>query len=418
MRERTLTVSQLNEYVKGVFEDELVLHNLNVEGEVYEFKATPTATFVTLREGDGILNCVCFEAIEKLELGEKVSLFGNVTFHGRTGRISFAFKTVKKIGVGNILAEFNALKEKLAAEGLFENKLPITAPVTNVAIVTSETGAVIHDFVKTLYRKNKFTALTVFSSLVQGKLAAADIVRKLQEADTKKFDTIVIARGGGSGDDLSVFNDESVVRAVSACRTPVISAVGHETDFTLCDFAASLRAGTPSMAGEYISRKNEEFLERFGAAVMRLKHGIEKAVSRKTNGVYRASAELSYKSKVRLEQMRTAVFGLGAKMKDSVTTRFENAGDFVRSRSETLSETALQNYNEASERMRLLSAKLDTNNPLRILSMGYAKLYRTDGKNATLDNIKVGDEFKAVLANGKLTARVTKIQTGEGNNEA
>ena len=145
---------------------------------------------------------------------------------------------------------------------------------------------------------------------------------------------------------------------------------------------------------------------------------LEKAVSRKTNGVYRASAELSYKSKVRLEQMRTAVFGLGAKMKDSVTTRFKNAGDFVRSRSETLSETALQNYNEASERMRLLSAKLDTNNPLRILSMGYAKLYRTDGKNATLDNIKVGDEFKAVLANGKLTARVTKIQKGEGNNEA
>ncbi len=418
MREHTLTVSQLNEYVKGVFEDELVLHNLNVEGEVYEFKTTATATFVTLREGNEILNCVCFESIQKLELGEKVSLFGSVTFHGRTGRVSFTFKSAKRIGDGNILAEFNALKEKLAAEGLFENKQPIKSPVRRAALVTSETGAVIHDFIKTLYRKKKFTALTVFSTIVQGKLAADDIITKLHEADSEKFDVIVIARGGGSGDDLSVFNDESVVRAVAACRTPVISAVGHETDFTLCDFAASVRAGTPSMAGEYISRKNEEFFERFDCAVMRLKQGIEKAFLRKTNGVYRISAALSYKSQIRLERLRNVVLCYGNKMKELVSLRYEKNDALMRNLADELSEKTLQVYDGIGEHMRLLSLKLDTNNPLRILSMGYAKLYSKDGKSVAINNMNVGDEFNAVLAEGKLTARVTKIQRSEEKNEA
>ncbi len=414
MRVRTLTVSQLNEYVKGVFEDELVLHDLNVEGEVYEYRQTPSATFITLKDGDCLLHCVSFESTEKAETGDKVSLHGNVSFYERSGKVSFVFGSLHKIGAGNLLKEFNELKNKLLCEGLFDRKKSVPVPIKSVAIITAETGAVIHDFVKTVTRTRNFTDIHIYSSAVQGKCAPAEIISNIAAADKSKCDVIVLARGGGSSDDLSVFNDESVVRAVANSVKPIISAIGHETDFTLCDFAASVRAGTPSMAGEYISRLNDGFFERFYNAVNLLSYNADKLMLRKTNTMYSAASALSYKCELRLQQIESRIIG----MSDKISYGAESVCAYTQKRVIDSAKALYDNFEYLSagktERLERAVANLDTNNPLRILSMGYSKLYTEDGSSVTIDNVKTGDTVSAVISGGKLTAKViSKSERGK-----
>lgn len=420
MRERTLTVSQINEYVKGVFEDELILHDLGVEGEIFEYKKTASATFVTLKEKDCLLGCVSFDSVCDFSVGDKVILFGSVSFYERTGKVSFVFRSAKKTGAGDILAEFNALKEKLRGEGLFENKKPLPPYVRKIAIVTAITGAVIHDFIKTVHRKHKFCSVEIYPSAVQGKTAVTELTENLRLADKSKSDVVIVARGGGSGDDLSAFNNETLVRAVAACSTPVISAVGHETDFTLCDFAASVRAGTPSMAGELISRINEDFYERILNAAMRIERGALEIFSRKTAVLKRASETVARKSELKFERVRTKVLSSAEHMERRVNEVVSNREIAVKRSALAIAEKTRNAANKQNERLQKAAAKLDGNNPLRILSMGYAKLTDKRGQPVRYDSVAVGDDFAAVVDGGKLTAKVTekkeKISVFGGNN--
>lgn len=408
MRERSVTVAQLNEYVKGVFEDELVLHDLHVVGEVFECKQNNAATFVTLCEGDDLLHCVCFERIVPPEIGDKMSLFGSVRFYERTGRVSFVFRSAEKLGVGNLLAAFNARKDKLEREGLFAHKKPLPDVIRRVAVITSETGAVIHDFIRTVQRKYKNTDVYLYASSVQGKFAANDIVSRLQAADKMGYDVLVIARGGGSGDDLSVFNEESVVRAVAAAQTPTVSAVGHETDFTLCDFAASVRAGTPSMAGELISRRNEAFLQRLEDAAALLVRNIDRAANAKTNALYRCAAKISYGSEAKTERVRARIERLALAVARAATQRLADKEGVLSARAAKLQNGVQNALTNKAAILQTLSAKLDGNNPLRILSLGYAKLYDADGRTVCFDDVQSGDDVRAVLAEGTLFATVTE----------
>lgn len=406
MRERTITVGRLNEYIKGVFEDELVLHNLTVEGEVYEYKQSATATFAVLKEGDSILHCTSFSTVEPFAVGDKVALFGYVTFYDRSGKVSFIFKTGRKIGAGDLLAAFNARKEKLQREGWFDRKKSIVSPVRRIAVVTGEAGIVIHDILNTLQRKRRFTDVDVYTAVVQGKSAVPEMIRRLQEADATGYDAVVLARGGGSSDDLSVFNDEDLVRCIAQCATPVISAVGHETDFTLCDFAASVRVGTPSMAGEWISRKNEQFFTRWEAAVYALRSNMQAAVERKTERLYRAATELSYKSEVKRLQAVGKVSHCAARITQGVRAQTQMLCGRILRAGHRLQNEMDNRAVEAENRIRADVAKLEQNSPLRILSLGYAKLYDRNGQTVAYDTVCVGDTVRAVLAEGNLKATV------------
>lgn len=407
MRERTLTVSQLNEYVKGVFEDELVLHDINVEGEVYEFKKTASACFLTLKDGDSMLNCVTFESVPKLAVGDKASLFGSITFYAKSGKISFVFKSAKKLGQGNINADLIALKERLNAEGIFSVNKPIPFPVLNAAIVTAETGAVIHDFVKTTFAYRKLTNIYVFSSLVQGKFAADDLVRNLRAADEKRYDVIVIARGGGSADDLSVFNDENVVRTVASLYTPVISAVGHETDYTLCDFAASVRAGTPSIAGELIANKNEEFFQRFYNAVAMLETNIKRAQSRAYGKLIRSATSIAYLGKLKLQTADGKIAALANSLYDKVCDIYNSRKSAVLNCYDRIEKNTVDAYENRNTALKENAAKLENNNPLRILSAGYGKIYNKYGAVSSVDDTDVGENIDIALNDGRLTATVS-----------
>ena len=406
MRERTLSVQQLNAYIKGVFEDELVLHDLNVEGEVYEFKQTAGNTFLVLRENDGLLQCVCFGITEILQAGDTVRLFGSVRFYERSGKISFVFKSVRKTGKGNLLAEFNALRDRLRLEGLFDRKREIASPIRRIAVITAETGAVIHDFIRTVHRKREFTDIMLYPSAVQGRFAVSDIVSGLRQAEKLSYDAIVIARGGGSNDDLSVFNDETLVRAVAACSVPVISAVGHETDFTLCDFAAAVRAGTPSMAGEYISRRNEEFFARFSDCVARIERNTQSLLTRKINRLYRSAANLTYKSELESERVRMRVRDTALRIDGGVREKYGALRLAAVVAGERITASTEEKQSGLRERTAAAIARLDAGNPLRILSMGYARLRGKSG-NVTFDNTRAGDAIEALTAEGTLFATVT-----------
>lgn len=413
MRDRTLTVSQLNRYIKGVFEDEIVLHDLNVEGEVYEFKQTPATVFVTLKESDSLLHCVSFDCFQKLDVGDKVSLFGSAAFYERNGKMSFVYRSARAFGKGRLNAEYNALKNKLENEGLFSNKKDIKSPVTDIALITSETGAVIHDFIKTIHRKRKFTNITVYPSEVQGKRAEADLTANLHAADGNGHDVIVIARGGGGSDDLDIFNNENMVRAVAACKTPVISAVGHETDFTLCDFAASLRAGTPSMAGEIISRKNEEFFEKFFDAVYRLDSNVNRVFAYKLNGLKNSSADVSYKSIANFERFATSVKVLSYRLSNKLDKCLERKNSPAVNAGKNLAYNIERIYDKYKNKIAGAASALSANDPLRILAKGYAKIYNESGKAAAYEKLATGDAVTAVMDGGRIKAKVVeKIANG------
>lgn len=408
MRERTLTVSQLNEYVKGVFEDELILHNLYVEGEIFEYKKTQSATFITLIENEHLLNCVTFESIAGIEQGDKVSLFGSVKFYDRLGKVSFIFKSVRKLGAGNQAEKLEVLKSKLKSEGLFDNKIKLPKVVLNVAIVTAVAGAVIHDFIKTVHRKQKFANIRIFPSSVQGKTAAEEICANLTLADKSDCDVIVIARGGGSNDDLSAFNEEMLVRNIAKCTKPTISAVGHETDFTLCDFACSVRAGTPSMAGEYISRINENFISEFDYATNNLLTNISKIFARKTLTLNNISQMLSYKSNSKLYLIKSRILNKAYEIKHKTDCNFQTRLDTIKNQANSLSEKIDCKYTADKDKWMNLSNKLDKNDPLRILSMGYARLTKENGDVLKYENAEIGDKITAVLQDGKITAAITE----------
>lgn len=245
--DKTLSVSQLNGYIKSVFDDELILHNIGVTGELSQISVREKATYFTITEGDCYINCIIFSAVEKIEAGTEVRAYGRVAFFAKSGKINFYAKSISPVGKGTLHAELLKRKDKLKSEGLFENRLQPPVYIRSVAVITSSAGAVIHDIMSVIRDKGVSVSLKLFSSAVQGDNADKEIVNALQAANASDADIIVLARGGGSQYDLDVFNNETVARAVANSKIPVISAVGHETDYTLCDFCAGRRAGTPSM---------------------------------------------------------------------------------------------------------------------------------------------------------------------------
>ena len=409
MPERQLTVSKLCAYIKGVFEDETVLHDLCVVGEVSAFKQTPSATFLTLKDETGVLSCVSFAKIEPLTEGETVSLYGGVRFYEKNGKVSFVFKSATRIGQGALFAKFYALRDQLQKEGVFDTKKPAPTLIKDIGVITGETGVVIHDFLKTLWRKRKFGVVHVYPVSVQGKTAAGEIVEALQKADGAGHDLLCVMRGGGSESDLSTFNDEALVRAVSKCTVPVLSAVGHETDVTLCDFAASFRAGTPSMAGEWISNQNDAFFTSLYAYGSRILQTMDRLYGKRVNALYRTAAAISFKSEQKLDRVHYLLRDKATRLSDRAATLLQNRYDAVSALSNRLCVQTEQAHERVQTRVSELSGRLQQNSPLRILSMGYAKLFKASGEAADATNTIAGEEIRAVTANGNLTATVTAV---------
>ena len=252
------SVAQVNRYVKNMFTQDYFLQNIYVKGEVSNCKYhTSGHIYFSLKDESGTLSCIMFAGSRKglafrMKDGDKVVAGGRVDVYERDGRYQFYAREITLEGAGALYERFLALKQELEDMGMFaqEYKQPIPEFARRVGVVTSPTGAAIRDIANVSTRRNPFVQTILYPALVQGEGAAASIVKGIQMLDEAGVDVIIVGRGGGSIEDLWAFNEEEVARAIFECRTPVISAVGHETDFTISDFVADLRAPTPSAAAE------------------------------------------------------------------------------------------------------------------------------------------------------------------------
>jgi len=278
-----ISVAQLNNYIKRVFEAEEMLHNVYVVGEISGLKVSNGSTFFTLKDMDAAISCTAFYPMKALKDGTKVIARGTVSYWHKAGKISFIVNKCDEFGKGDLMEMLRELQEKLRKEGLFdpEKKRKLPEKIRKIGVITSKTGAVIHDIITVATRRNPAIDIVLFPVLVQGVGAENEIVNAIN--NLKNVDVIIIARGGGSAEDLMPFNTEVVARAIVKSKIPIVSAVGHETDFTLCDFASDLRAGTPSIAAELcvkeVVSERDRLLYLWKTARSTMLHRLEKMQS-------------------------------------------------------------------------------------------------------------------------------------------
>lgn len=297
MKLRALDVSEVNSYVKRILTNDAVLYNLKVKGEISNFKVHSSKNvYLTLKDKSSKINCVIFknnyDSSLNLEDGMKVIATGYISVYERDGSYQLYIENVELDGLGNLYIEFLKLKEKLGKEGLFDyiHKKPIPKMPKNIGIITSETGAVIKDIINVVKRRYPKVNIKLYSVSVQGKNSSEQICEGIKFFNNaNNVDTIILGRGGGSIEELWSFNEESVAREIFSSHIPIISAVGHETDFTIADFVADMRAPTPSTAAEIATPKLEDLLYKLKNSKDRLDKALinqSKLDKNKLNNVY------------------------------------------------------------------------------------------------------------------------------------
>ncbi len=396
----SLTVTQLNEYIKHIIDHDVRLSDVYVKGEISNFKNHYSTGhyYFTLKDEGGMVRAIMFKsAAGKLpfvpEDGMKVVAHGRVSAFVRDGQYQLYCDSMEPDGIGALYIAFEQLKRKLEAEGLFDpsRKRPLPKIPTRVGIITSATGAAIRDMINVCGRRFPYAKLILFPSLVQGPDAPPQLIAGLRYFnETCSADVIIIGRGGGSIEDLWAFNNEELAREVAASQIPVISAVGHETDFTICDFVADKRAPTPSAAAELAVPDTAE-----------LKRKIQNIVTREAGVLARIAA--GHREKLLLLSGNRVLKDPMAMIDDR---KMQNA---------MLSERLIR----AEERIQMQSrallqteaGKLSALNPLAVLSRGYSAVYKEDGTLVkSVSNVQPGDRITIRTEGGELDAAVTDVR--------
>ena len=390
--DNTISVSQLNSYIKNLLVREDFFHNIVVFGEISGFKFSGPHAYFTLKDKDAAIACSCFNAAKTYSPskdGESVIVRGSVDYYSKTGRLSLIVSTIQPVGKGLLHIQLEELKKKLSVEGLFspEYKKAIPMFCKNICVVTSKTGAVIRDIVRTVRNKNNSLNIFVYDVRVQGDGAARTIIEGLKTVDKMNFDCIVLARGGGSFEDLFCFNDEALARTIFQMETPIISAVGHETDFSISDFVADSRAATPTAAAEMVAFDEAQYFNY-------LKTKISAMYSSLKNKTVQSEEKL--RSRLGALQDKTMkMCADGSKKLGVMGAKLENA----------LNLKVIQMEN-TFERAAL---RLENVNPMKILKSGYFKAESKGQQIQSITQLSVGEEITLVNRDGKALCKVEEI---------
>lgn len=398
MKEKAYWVSEINRYIKHMFDSDFALGRIYVKGEISNCKYHSSGhIYFTLKDNTSQIACVMFAANRggldfQLQEGQSVVVFGNVTIYERDGKYQLYAREIKLDGAGVLYEKFLKLKTELEEEGLFSSdyKQPIPVYAKKVGIVTAVTGAAIHDIQNISARRNPFVQLYLYPAQVQGQGSAETIVRGIQVLDQMNMDVIIVGRGGGSIEDLWAFNEEVVARAIFDCNTPIISAVGHETDVTIADFVADLRAPTPSAAAELAVCDIREILGQLKDYEATLTQRMQWKIS-----IYRSRLELL---KFQLERENP---------KNQILEKRHRVVD-MEDKLEHLMEKHLQ---QKKHQLAIYAEQLKGLSPLDKLSQGYAFL--TDEKEKTvksIEKLKQGQLLKISVTDGDITAKIEKIK--------
>ena len=406
-----MTVTQLSNYLKGVFDDEELLHDVTLSGEVAEISYSDKHTFLVLAEGNCSVRCIGFCTRDRIEKGARVALHGSVRFYDKRGTVTFAYDRYFTDGTGSKSAKLAELKEKLKKLGYFENRPQLPRYVVNVIAVTSPEGAAIRDFIRVVTDKSPFVRIRVFPVKVQGDGAAEQMARAIEKINGSfAADAIVLCRGGGSDEDLDCFNDERLATAVARSVIPIISAVGHEVDYTLCDFCAGTRCGTPSIAGETVNAHAQALLSDLGRMLLRCGSAAERKLSECETRVERlgrsiARAASESVSERRYEIEKNIRRGLYALEKKAAVEKNE-----AESAAHGLKNAASAMLERKSAKVQKLSAVLSVLDPQRSINMGYAAVYSGDKRITRADSLSAGDKLRLMFADGTALAEVSSVK--------
>lgn len=420
---RVYSVGQVNSYIKTMFATDYLLKNVYVRGEVSGCKYhTSGHIYFTLKDETGTLAAVMFAGQRtglrfKLETGQKIIAEGTVSVYERDGRYQLYVRRIALDGAGDLHQRYEELKKRLEEMGMFDSgyKKPIPSYAMSVGIVTAETGAAIRDIVNISSRRNPYVQLVLAPALVQGDGAADSIASALSYLDDLGLDVIIVGRGGGSMEDLWAFNEEKVARAIFDCTTPVISAVGHETDVTIADFVADLRAPTPSAAAELAVFDIREFFDRTDGLLRRLNRGMKSKLDSDRLRLAREARKLDAASPgSKLEQYRLELTGLRRSLDDLVYVSLNDAYDFAASSKERLDRAFDMHYQASKNRLAVAATRLHGVSPLKRLMQGYSYVTDLDGRNiTTITAVKPEDIIDIRLSDGHLKAEVLGASTQE-----
>lgn len=398
MQMKTLSVSELNNYIKNVIDNDFILKNSNIKGEISNFKLHVSGhVYFSLKDKNSKINCIMFRSYAKNlkfipENGDNVILKGRVSVYQKDGAYQFYCEDIEKEGVGDLFIAFEALKKKLYNEGLFDeyNKKEIPRFANKIGVITSPTGAAVKDIINVSKRRNKGIELLIYPALVQGENAPKDLIDGINYFSNRDdIDTIIIARGGGSIEELWAFNNEDLAYAIYNCKKPVISGVGHETDFTICDFVSDRRAPTPSAAAEIGVFNLSEINTNIGNYKNRLYNLIKNTINLKFKELNSLESAIKLNSPINTvanEYMK--IDNLKNKLCHKIKSKIEY------------------------EKIKLSKANslLNAHNPLNILSKGFSII--KDEKNnviTTKEKIEKNKCINITLKDGSTRVRISDI---------
>ena len=398
---RALKVSEVNNYIKRVFTSDMILSNLSLEGEISNFKHHYSGhMYFSLKDEKSKIKCVMFKSDNeslkvKLENGLKIIATGYVSVYEKEGDYQFYIRHVKESGVGNLYKIFEDLKKKLESEGLFNesNKKPIPFMPKKIGVVTSSTGAAIKDIINVIQRRFPPAHILIYDTLVQGNQAPEGICKGLRYLDSRDdIDLIITGRGGGAMEELFAFNDEEVARTIHRLKKPIISAVGHETDFTIADFVADLRAPTPSAAAELSVPELGSLMDSIDSKYHRLESLIIKSINNHRTDIKHFEKDLRYYNP--LNQLRDKKQDLDIIFKD-------------------LNYHMEKNIDNKRKKILSLKNSLELLNPTLGLDKGYVVLINNKGNTIkSINEVDLNEEIKILLKDGTIGSIVNSIDKG------
>lgn len=390
------TVGQVNSYIKHMFEEDFLLQDLRVKGEVSNCKYHSSGhIYFTLKDVKGTISCIMFAGNRsglsfRLTEGMQVIVTGTVDVYERDGKYQIYARKIEPDGEGALFEQFQRLKKELQERGMFaaEYKKPIPRYIRTLGVVTASTGAAIRDIIHITQRRNPYVQIILYPAIVQGEMAAESIVRGIQSLERKQVDVMIVGRGGGSMEDLWAFNEEIVAQAVFDCSVPVISAVGHETDTTMIDYVADLRAPTPSAAAELAVYDYETVDKSLRMIQSRLKNRMQQHLSL---------------SRARMQNLGTIL------RSNSPIGKIREKKTYALQLEEHLQAAMQALLQKKHQQLAIYIERLKGLSPLEKLNQGYA--YVSDENGNTVNDIcrvKIGETLTIYIRNGRMNARITE----------
>lgn len=400
------SVKQVNSYIKNMFTQDFMLNRIYVKGEVSNCKYhTSGHIYFSLKDESGTLACIMFAGQRagltfRMREGQQVIVLGNITTYEREGKYQLYAREIILDGAGLLYEKFETLKKELEEMGMFapEYKQPIPFYAKRIGIVTAPTGAAIQDIMNIAARRNPYVQLILYPALVQGKDAPESIIKGIKTLEEKQVDLMIVGRGGGSIEDLWAFNEESVARAIFDCSIPIISAVGHETDTTIADYVADLRAPTPSAAAELAVTEYSQLKEKMYDYEMQLKRNLRQIITGKRTFLKQYEIRMKYLQPYnRLREQKQRLIGMEEKIRILMDKKLEKAK---------------YEFSIRLENMKALS-------PLEKLSKGFGYVTQKDGTAIkSVQQVKTNDTLKIELKDGTIYTKVTdRIEEEENGRE-